>query len=189
MAYESFYWRSILKRDLTYLLKKTEMSHDEVETDLNRHFSFVEIKIMTVAYIIRKLADSNKLPDNVLKKNLTLTSYPIRTNHKPRAFVDIFKEYDLDKPQSKKISLRELCNQIIHSYVLQADGDSDKAFTEFWVVSDRDSRSGLTEIPIKSFVEWGREVTNKHVTKMEARFDEEKDKWIYKREQPSILLK
>lgn len=181
MAYESVYWRKTLKRDLTNLLKKTEMSLGEVETDLDRHFSFVEIKIMTVAYILRKLADSNKLPDNALKKNLNVISYPVQINRHPRAFVDIFEEYDLDKPQSKKISLRELCNQIIHSYVLQAVGDSDKAFTAFWVVSDRDSKSGLIEIPIKSFVAWGREVTDKHVTKMEARFDEAKSKWIYKR--------
>lgn len=182
MAYESFYWRTILKRDLTYLLKKTGMSHDEVEADLDRHFSFVEIKIMSAAYVIRKLADSNKLPDNALKKNLKVKSYPTQADYQPRAYVDIFKEYNLDKAEYKKISLRELCNQIIHSYVLQAVGDSKKAFTAFWVVSDRDYKSGLLEVSIKSFVELGREVADKHVTKVEARFDEAKGKWTYKNE-------
>lgn len=182
MAYESRYWRTILKRDLTYLLKKTDLSHEEVEKDLDRHFSLVEIKIMTTAYIIRKLADSRKIPDLTLNKLVKVKNFSPRSDENPRPYVDLFKEYDLGNFSYKKITIRELCNQVIHSYVLQAIGDQRFAFTTFFVVSDRDSQSGLFEVSIKSFVEWGREVAEQYISKSEAKFDKVEGKWIYRNE-------
>jgi len=181
MAYESHYWRQILKREVRYLDKKLKLTHRETEKNLDKHFSEVEIRIMTLAYIIRKLSDTEKLPDAVLVKSIKLVLYPRITDFSRRSFVDIEREYNLDKQSVSFLTLRELCNQIIHSYILQAVGSSRRTFKYLWFVSDYKRDSGLYQITIAQFLKLVHTVSDSHVSKMTATYDMEKGDWIKKR--------
>ncbi len=181
MAYESHYWRQILKRDLTYLNKKITLTHKEVGDRIDEHFSYVEIKLMTTAYVIRKLADSGKLPDNTLNKAVSVICYNRNKSEPSRPFIDIEREYNFNSKSVTALPLRDICNQIIHSYILQVVGNNKRAFSEFWVTSDFNKEYYLYEISLKQYIKTLRQVANIQVTKLTTSFDEKKGKWIYRR--------
>lgn len=151
MAYESYYWRKIIKKEVLYLQKKLLLSHREIEKKIDEHFSYVEIKIMSLAYIARKLADTNKLPDKTLRQKVKLILYPA-TGDNERLYVDIEREFGLSTPVEAVLSVRNICNQIIHSYVLQVVGNTKYSFRYIWFVSHDHKHKGLYCIKISKFL-------------------------------------
>lgn len=178
MAYESYYWRQIIKRDTKYLENKLKLSHKDIEMDVDKNFSEVEIRLMTLAYIIRKLADTHKLPDKTLRRKINVNMYARVKDFKRRSFADIEREYDLKIKTERSLSLREVANQIIHSYILQTIGSSRRAFKYLWFVSDRNRDGGLYEIKIKKLLKEFRFVADSHVTQIRSVYDSEKGDWI-----------
>jgi len=182
MSFESYFWRKTLKRDASYLAKKMELGHDSIEDErFDEYASNVEIKIMTSCFSIRKLSDSGKLPDAVLSQTIQLTSYPRKDEAGPRPYPDPVRDYELDQPASAELSLREVCNQVIHSHILECFGDDKKLFSSFCFVSDRDKDIRLYEWKLDDFLKCIHEVAESYVTKVEATYKEESGKWVYKR--------
>lgn len=180
MAFESYFWRKSLNRDISYLEKKLRLSHKEIEKNIDKHFSTLEIKIMEISYAVRKLADTYKIPDGLLDEKIKMNFYPRSTNQK-RAFVDIEKEYNLKKTLGAELKIREVCNQIIHSYIFQSTGNSRRAFTHILFVSDRDQDEGLYSLDLKSFLKKVSKIVNTQVTKISAEYDKKKGVWKYSR--------
>lgn len=180
MAYESHYWRKIIKKEAVYLKKKLKLSHKDIEDNIDEHFSYVEIKIMTLAYIARKLADSHKLPDNTLQRKVELIIHPV--TGKLKSFFDFEGEYDLVVEKNTELKIRDICNQIIHSYVLQAVGNRTKAFKYFWFVSDTNKNKGLYKIEIDRFIKIMLEIANSEVMKMTMHYDKKTGKRVYTHE-------
>ena len=181
MAYSSYYWKQIIKKDVRNLDKKLQFSHSEIEKDIDKHFSDVEIKIMTLAYIVRKMADTNKLKDVLVEEELNVKIYPRNKNFERRTYIDIYEEYDMHKCTSSKFRIRKICNQIIHSYLLQAVGNHTKAFKYIWFVSENDKDKGLYQIAIKDFLNLLLKVANSQIRTIHASYNEKEDKWVYKR--------
>lgn len=72
MAFESVFWRSKIKREISFIKKKMDINMREIE-DENRFesiFSHIEIKLFIIAYSLRKLMDTYKFPDDVPKKKI-----------------------------------------------------------------------------------------------------------------------
>ena len=179
MAYESFYWRNLIRRDLVYLSKKMKMKHHEVEANIDEHFSYVEIKIMTTAYALRKLADTHKLPDITLNKLVKAQIYRRKVSEPPRAYGDMEKEFDFNTRKAGTIKLRDLCNQIIHSYIFQAMGSRTKAFNSFFVVSDYSRNKYVYEVSLSTFIKATNWAINSYVTNATAKYNTKLGKWIY----------
>lgn len=181
MAFESYYWKQGIKTDVLYLENKLKLSHSDTEINLDKHFSQVEIKLMTLAYIVRKLADTGKLPDKALLRKIHLEFHPRIESFERRSYSDIEREYDLSKTQKTSLSLRELSNQIIHSYVLQVFGTKVRTFKYLWFVSDKQRDFGLYKIEIKKLLMEFLVIANSEVTTMRSHYDNKKKDWVIER--------
>ncbi len=181
MSFESHYWRAMIARELRLLEKKSRLTHSDIPDEkLEEEFSKLEIKVMTLAYAARKLADAGKLPDAALAKQMPLIKHP-RIGDSYRGYLSFADEYDLEVGEQARLSLREICNQIIHSYVLQALGNRQRAFKSIAFVSDRDRRNGLYELEIAAFIKLMWHVHGSWVTRMDSTYDSSTDTWRQER--------
>ena len=149
MAIESYYIRNKIKYHITQL-KKLMLLEDIPDEKVDQYYSNVEIHIIEMAALTRKLRDLGKLPDNTLEDiNVNLIRYTSQGPDSQRSYVDMEKEYDLVNPSSSQLPLSRIVDLIIHSYVLQASGDEGYAFSHILVTSDHTRLTGLFSIDLK----------------------------------------
>jgi len=144
MAFESRYWRTQLKRDISFIAKKIDISVVDMKPDdLDTIFSQIEIKLFTITYSLRKLMDTRKFPDTIAEKNVQVVSY--RRNEKPIKPFGMFADYyELDSgTELVKKSLREICNQFTHAYFFNPVPNSEGRIKDIFFVSDRDREKCL----------------------------------------------
>jgi hypothetical protein len=136
MAIESRYLRKKIKYQLTSLEKYTKLADipDDKDDRVDEYYSAVEIKIIEICSLMRKMDDLGKMPDGALSGIfIPAKRFKSQGPDSQRAYVDMEKEYDFENPMPPtRLSLRTVCNVVIHSYVLQAMGDEDKAFR--WIL-------------------------------------------------------
>ncbi|MEC9491695.1 hypothetical protein [Flexistipes sp.] len=115
MICESSYWKDKLISTASFLKEKKQQKQWRASS-----YAKVEQEIIISFYSIRKLMDSNKLSENIIKYDIPVVEYSARD--KQAFFLNIHKIdelYELDKPKEKSIKLRSLCNIIVHSYIFQ----------------------------------------------------------------------
>lgn len=178
MAYQSYYWRQIIKKELGKLQKTLTYSHKEVDIDLDKHYSHLEIEIMTLAYVVRKLAHTGKLPDKTMGLKIKAVTYPPLEDCGTRWMVDIEKEYDLGVDGVKvNIELWDMCNQIIHSHILEPEGSYRRAFKYLYFVSDKKKKGGINKIVVADFIKLIKVVADSEVRELRSEYDEKEQKW------------
>lgn len=184
MAIESYYLRKKIKYHLTTLGKYLELedipeTHDE---SVDEYYSNVEIKIIEICLLTRKLEDLGKLPDDTLKNaKLKIKKYKSKGPEEQRAYVDFEKEYNLDDCNDETVSLRDVCNMVTHSYILQATGSGTHAFSDLLVTSDNTQFKGLYLISITSLIKACRNVVDLYPNHMTALYDPKLHKWVHTR--------
>jgi hypothetical protein len=182
MAYQSYYWRQIIKRELSKLQKALSYTHKEVDTDLDKHYSHLEIEIMTLAYVVRKLAHTGKLPDKTMDLKIKAVRYPPLEDCGKRWMVDLDKEYDLGvEGENVSMELWDICNQIIHSHILEPEGSYRRAFKYLYFVSDKKKNGGINKIEIADFIKLINVVADSEVKEMRSTYDKKEEKWIVTR--------
>jgi hypothetical protein len=77
-------------------------------------------------FAIRRLAESNKLTGDTTQRKLAWKLFPSSgaTRIPPHKRQDIDKYFDLAHPLRIILSIRELANQVIHSYIFVHEVDS-----------------------------------------------------------------
>ena len=184
MAIESFYLRKKIKYHLTTLCKYLELedipeTHDE---SVDEYYSNVEIKIIEICLLTRKLEDLGKLPDDALKNaKIKVKKYESKGLEEQRAYVDFEKEYDLDDCKDETISLRDVCNMVTHSYILQATGNETHAFSDILVTSDNTQFKGLYLISTPELIAACREVVDLYPNHVQSTYDTKLHKWVHTR--------
>lgn len=184
MAIESRYLRRKIKYHLTTLEKFTKLVDipDDEDDRVDEYYSAVEIKVIEICSLMRKLDDLGKMPDNALSGNsVSAGTFTSKGPDSQRAYVDMEKEYDLEKPTPTTLSLRTVCNIVIHSYVLQAEGDEDKVFRWIYATSDFTQFNGLYRIELAEFIEGFRSVVDLYPSELRAYYDKGKQKWVHSR--------
>ena len=184
MAIESYYLRKKIKYHLTTLEKYTKLADipDDKESRTDEYFSAVEIKVIEICSLVRKLEDLGKLPDETLsKKFIVVETFKSKGPDSQRVYVDMEKEYDLKNPQQTKLSLRSVCNVVMHSYVLQAMGDEDNAFQWIFATSDYTQFKGLYMISLKKMIDGFRSIVDLYPSRLSAYYDKEKQRWVHTR--------
>ncbi|MGE8723278.1 hypothetical protein ACO2KH_18315 [Leptospira terpstrae] len=112
MIKNSLEWKKILYKNYQVIAKFIN------QTDKNSiSYSKFEIAIFTSAFIIRKLAESNKIPPDLLRKELTIKEIKKKSD----IHIDIVNDHRFSKIYEmkatvKKIDLGYLINQLIHSF-------------------------------------------------------------------------
>lgn len=181
MAIESYYLRKKIKYHLTTLKKFTAVT-DIPNEKLDQYYSSVEIKIIEISSLIRKLRDLGKLPDGTLEKRyINVNRYKSNGPDSQRAYVDMWKEYNLNEPKNDKLTLAQVVDLVIHSYVLQATGGGNYFFTDVFITSDWHRFSGLYLMNLQEFIIAGQEVVDKYPYSIKSEYNPKLKKWIHKR--------
>jgi hypothetical protein len=115
----------------------------------------VERDIMLGAYAIRKLLDApGKVSDEARSAQVGIVRHSL-TGPPPDywSVYELWEHYDLENGVPQAISLREFCNQIIHSFGWFMNGDlAGKILEGVFVCSDRESLRSVVYIPIGEVV-------------------------------------
>lgn len=147
MIWESCYWKDDLLRRATSLDKRRSQRRWPAAS-----LAKLEQEIMLAAYSIRKLSDAAKFSDAVRDGHVATRTFKRRAERV--TFMNwhrIDEHYDLDHPAPSTLAARNLCNQLIHSYVFIIEAGPD-GLEGFYVTSDRDRHSVLRHVAINDFI-------------------------------------
>ncbi|MDA8576141.1 hypothetical protein N9L24_03765 [Candidatus Marinamargulisbacteria bacterium] len=131
-----------------------DINLDEIEDDekFEQIFSTIEIKLFTIAYSLRKLVDTKKVSDKLSDAQLKVSVYQKNSKRLTLMNNHRFEEqYNFDKKDEEKLKIRDVCNQIIHSYIFQLVGYRSKIFYVFFN-SDHQKNECLFKLKIKDFL-------------------------------------
>src|SRR5262249_34944504 len=133
MIWESGPWKRDIARRVARL-KRRQRQRRWLEASL----ASVEQDIFSLAYAVRKLIEAGKVSDEVEAEPLSALEY-----HPLGRTVDIMnwhkldELYDLETHKDKRITLRDFCNQIIHSFIFLPSMGESGGLDGFFVASDR----------------------------------------------------
>lgn len=126
MIIESYIWKEELSKELKsfekFLKDFNILNEDEKYQD--KYNLKIEKFFFVTSFIIRKLIEAKKITTSLVEEKLHCIGYK-KIYRLPRISdynghsSDIEKNYYLDKPLSFTISLQNICNLLIHSYVFQ----------------------------------------------------------------------
>lgn len=181
MAIESYYLRNKVKYRTARIRKMLEL--DEVPDDKeDQLYSAIEIYVIEIAALTRKLRDLGKLPDNTLEnKIIRLKRFESLGADSQRVVADFEREYDLEEARDDQLPLSRIVDLIIHSYILQAVGDEDLVFAHLLVTSDHSRFSGLYMITFSDFIKACDEVADAYPSSLRAVYDPQAKKWVHTR--------
>lgn len=168
MVTDSAYWKHYLLRQSS-LLKKCMVQKRWPTAS----FMKCELATMMGFYAVRKLIEATKLTDELIGVPISVGLYPSKgkpvthfNNHR------LHELYDLNAPQQKDLSLRDLCNQFVHSYVfMPVFDDESKKLSEVWITSDYQRTKALFAIEVNLVISIFDGVGNDDVRWMRATFD------------------
>ncbi|MBP9711495.1 MAG: hypothetical protein KBD55_00465 [Candidatus Pacebacteria bacterium] len=171
MAFESYYWKKDLKRDISYIQKKVDVKIWDLDGyKFDEHFSKIEIKLFLMAFSIRKLLESQRLPDSA--KNLELKCVKYKRNSRIQSLsFDYEKLYDFDKSIKTNLSLVNLLNQFIHAHVLQVLSSRNGCIRRIFVTSDWQKEDCLYSLDIKDFLTYILKISKMQVKSMHRTYD------------------
>jgi hypothetical protein len=141
------------KEDLLRVADALEKRKDQVRWTERTGF-LVERDTMTAAYAVRKLVEAHRVSDELRRESVhvrrhTLVGKPVDIWNRH----EFYEHYDMERSQDVKLALRELCNQIIHSWVWMLSADAETAlFDGIYVSSDRESKKHVYFVPVDTLV-------------------------------------
>lgn len=131
MIFETYYWRLELERLARRLRRHITQSRWLTTSDAS-----VEKCIMLGFYSIRQLLEAFQPPPNMTFQS-KVTAFPRNQNKlSPICYPGVGEAFNLDKPKTETIGLRELCNQVIHSYFFSVWLGSDHRLRGVFFSSD-----------------------------------------------------
>lgn len=171
MAFESYYWKKNIKRDISTIQRKMEINVQKLTSKkLDEVFSIVETKVFLIAFAIRKLLDTKKLPDRVTNKKIKITKFK-KNSRAYGAFFDFEKLYELDKPIIAEMKARQILNQIIHGFVFQVFANSRGKLSYLYLTSDYDRSKFLYLVNLKTLMKKFEEISKQQVVSMSTTYD------------------
>lgn len=150
----------------------------EVEK-IDEIFFKVEIKIFMMAFSIRKLLETRKLPDSVLEASIKVTKFK-RNAERAGWFFDFNKLFDFTKPIKQDLKLKFFLNQIIHSYVFQASSTLKENLSYLYFTSDNKRNECLYHIRLETLLKFIEKISEQNVTRTETEYDEKTGEYITK---------
>lgn len=176
MIWESYPWRLELHRiarRLRYWSEDFDHENEELAFEIERD-------VMVGAYAVRKLLDAEKLPTSLKRRNFRVVSYPIK--HRVPDLMNWHRTdefYDFDKASEKVMPSKEICNQMIHSFVWMTEaGEESPGLTGILFNSDRSRERELYRIGIEDLAELFSAATEEVTMSFRAR--DVRGQWVVK---------
>ena len=110
---------------------------------------------MVGAYALRKLLEAQKISDSLAARKITVIRHPLASGSSSPDSLNryfVWENYDLDNLQEEELSLRDLCNQIVHSWNWMVSATEQGAFNGVFVSSDRMRQRSIYFISVDMFV-------------------------------------
>mgnify|MGYP001159284651 CR=1 FL=1 len=173
MIWESKYW----KKDILNLADKLERRITQKKW-FNASNANAEKEIMISAYMVRKLFESHKIDETIQEKAIPIIKYS--SNGKKISLMRRLspeRYFDIDRPISSKIKVKDLCNNIIHSYIFLLyiiDGE----FKYFWVASDWNKFKFMFQIEVEKYIKILRSIGKNYPTAQAFIFNDKKQDFI-----------
>jgi hypothetical protein len=133
----------------------------------------VEREIMVGCYGIRKLHEARRVSDALAACKWEVTRHVLTSARRPDIWARAtpWEYYDLPHGTSAMLSITELCNQVIHSYIWMLSATEAEDFDGIYVASDRQRLSGLFFVPVDRFIELFRAVGSEDISYLHLQRD------------------
>ena len=167
MIWESSFWKNELEKIAAAITRRCHHQRRWPEVALAK----LEREVMIGSFIVRKLMDSNKITTVLSNSDVEISHYPFNGEHAPDHFNwhNIERFYDVESRSDSKLPLREVCNQLIHSFVfLPVLDETSRHLAGILCSSDRRRYAYLYEIEAKKLVDVFHSVAISYPTKMAA---------------------
>lgn len=155
MIWQSEYWKNDVRKIADKLENRIYQKKWFDSSNAN-----AEKEIMVSAFMVRKLFESQKIDKVIEKKAISIIKYPSNgksINLLRRLSPERF--FDLEKQLLSTITVKDLYNNIIHSYIFLlyiVDGE----FKYFWVASDYNKFKYMFQVEVKKYINILREIGN-----------------------------
>lgn len=149
MIFESWPWKRELKRRSASLDRRRSQKRW-----MESSFFAVEQDLFVSAFAIRKLLESKKISDEV--ESLSLVATIFKSTGRVVDFMSrhkIDKLYDLEHPVTADISVREFCDQLIHSFVFETELSDDGGLSGIYFSSDNLKRTELIYVRLIEIID------------------------------------
>ena len=173
MIWQSSYWKKDLLKIADILEKRTNQKKWFDASNAN-----AEKEIMISAFMIRKLFESRKIDSAIENKLIKITKY--KANGKKISVLRRLspeRYFDMEKAISSTISVKDIYNNIIHSYVFQLLF-IDKEFKYFCIASDRNRFRFMFEIKVIDYINILKEIGNYWPKSELWVYDDEKEDYV-----------
>ena len=167
MIWESGPWRRDLERDALLIAKWSAAK------PTSRRDVLLEKKVFLTAYSARKLLEARKIPDKIGSETLKFQSHPVKAVPTWINWHKLDKCYDFSAKQTTSVTIRELTNLIIHSYVMIFTMSRSKTITGFFLASDRSRKSRILYVPIKHYVNLCKKIAAAEVSSFSWRVQQD----------------
>jgi hypothetical protein len=148
---ESRFWRDELRTDIRWLKKNQRYKRWS-----EKQLVLFERKLMLVAFQVRTLLDRPKVNAAVRSIRIEGCMYK-KVGKKPYTLAgsgDLVDHFDVSSPTPIQMSPMDLCNQLIHHYVLATISEETGHFTLIAVFSDYKRHTCLYEFKVPRVIEF-----------------------------------
>lgn len=169
MIWESQFWKDdLLRKAQSFDKRRTQRRWPEAS------LAKIEQDVMLAAYSMRKLVEAEQLSDDVKHSSMKVRTFAATGKAVTRLNWHRLEElYELDAPAAGSISLRDLCNQFVHSYVFVPEL-GDGGLQGFLVASDRERSARLFGVALVDFIQVLRRVGTGYPTEIRMSWKEKK---------------
>ncbi|SFO49970.1 hypothetical protein SAMN05660359_03875 [Geodermatophilus obscurus] len=175
MIWESGPWRHELAQVADRLEKRRTQRRWTQQTSF-----LVERDVMVSAYAVRKLHEARKVSEKVATSPIPVQRHQLIGQTPDILRTDDLGAYDFEDVTTTTLTLRELCNQFIHSYVfVLAAGDDGSALDGVFVASDRERRRAVYWVGLADLIEAFRRVAYEDIVHVEFRMNERGERELY----------
>ena len=147
---ESQYWRDELKVDIHWLRVKQNYKRWS-----EKQMVLFERKLMLVAFQVRSLLERPKVNGRAKALKLNGVRYAKIGSELFRltGARDLEDHFDLSSPEAVQLPMWDVCNQLIHHYLIAAVSTGRGRFTSLIVFSDYNRRVCMYEFVISDVIE------------------------------------
>ncbi|NBB42340.1 hypothetical protein [Sphingobium yanoikuyae] len=167
MIYESWPWRRDLLNDAAVLERWLFKPVSE------RRSVIIEKKMFMGAFAMRKLLESGKLSTATEARGVEIDQFPSMKKVLKHQRWEIHNHYDLQAGSKTTLPVRQLMNQMIHSFIFQEMNDDDVGSTSIVFTSDKTKDKRLMLIRVCAFVDLMRFIAMDNPTATIWRLDPE----------------
>lgn len=167
-------WESAPYKEELQKLAKDFVSWEKRKRLNSADFVRIEMTTFSSAYLIRKLLDAGKLTDRTRDSRVRVKMSKNIKNVTRLNWHRIEELYDFSLSHSEEITIRDLCNQLIHSYVFVVALNKSGGLDALYFAADKQRNKALCRIQTKALATVLRLVGRDNPGRSEWRFNVQK---------------